>query len=110
VADQRRDYAAIARAGALAREGVWRQDLGQLAEGVRASYAAQTAEGMAPLAGDPAAGGSDALADCRPSAWKYCGGGHGGYALYLFPDAAGRDAACKLPGFRPIEPYLGRHD
>jgi hypothetical protein len=37
---------------------------------------------------------------------KYCGGGFGGYAAYLFTDGAARDAACAQPGFRPIEPYI----
>jgi cytidyltransferase-like protein len=109
MAGRTRDYAAIARAGVIAREGVWQQSLDKLAEGVRASYAVQLAEGMSPLAGDPAAGKHAALDGCRPLAWKYCGGGHGGYAVYLFPDATGRDAACRLPGFRPVEPYVGRH-
>jgi hypothetical protein len=42
----------------------------------------------------------------KPLAWKYCGGGFGGYAVYLFADQAQRDAACALPNFRAIEPYL----
>ena len=42
-------------------------------------------------------------------AWKYCGGGFGGYAVYLFADAASRDAACTRPSFRPIEPYVATH-
>jgi hypothetical protein len=46
------------------------------------------------------------LAACRPVAWKYCGGGFGGYAVYLFNAQADRDAACALPGFRPVEPYV----
>jgi heme oxygenase len=96
VANQARDYDAIARAGRTARDAVWRQDLAQLAEAVRQSSAVQTAEGMAPLPAD------------LPGmlAVKYCGGGFGGYAAYLFSDAAARDAACAQPGFRPIEPYI----
>jgi glycerol-3-phosphate cytidylyltransferase-like family protein len=94
-----RDFAAIVRAGQTARDAVWRQDLGQLANAVRQSYAVQLAEGMTPLPADP----PGALA------WKYCGGGFGGYAAYLFTDASARDAACTRPGFRPIEPYVTRH-
>jgi len=105
-----RDYDAIARAGAVARDAVWRSDLGLLAEAVRQSYAnVQRAEGMAPLPGDLAATGAtrDALATgLAPLAWKYCGGGFGGYALYLFAETAQRDAACTRPNFRPIEPFL----
>jgi hypothetical protein len=106
VADQGRDYDGIVRAGALAREGVWHRSLDKIAAGVRASYQVQCGEGMKPLPGDPAADAFPPLAACRPLAWKYCGGGFGGYAVYLFPEPAARDAACRLPGFRPVEPYL----
>jgi cytidyltransferase-like protein len=102
VANEPRNYDAIARAGALARDGVWDESLDQLAAGVRASYAVQRSERMEPLPGDAAA---PELAACRPLAWKYCGGGFGVYAVYLFAGPAQRDAACRLPGFRPIEPY-----
>lgn len=105
-----RDYDAIVRAAATARDAVWRSDLALLADAVRQSYGnVQRAEGMAPLPGDPAATGRAAAAlpaDLRPLAWKYCGGGFGGYAVYLFAESAQRDAACARPDFRPIEPYL----
>jgi hypothetical protein len=39
-------------------------------------------------------------------AWKYAGGGFGGYAVYLFADQALRDAACARKDFRPVEPYV----
>lgn len=91
-----RDYDAIARAGATARAAVWANDFTGLAEAVRQSYAVQRAEGMAELRGDlPGA-----------LAWKYCGGGFGGYAVYLFAEAAQRDAACAAAGLRAIEPYV----
>jgi len=94
-----RDFDAIARAGRTARDAVWRQDLNGLADAVRQSYAVQRAEGMAPLPADlPGA-----------LAWKYCGGGFGGYAAYLFAEPAARDTACGRPGFRPVEPYVARH-
>lgn len=96
VANQTRDYDAIERAGRIAREAVWRRDLTQLAEAVRLSSEVQTAEGMTPLPADV----PGALAR------KYCGGGFGGYAVYIFPDASTRDAACALPGFRAIEPHI----
>lgn len=105
LADGRRDYDAIARAGQAARDAVWRSDLEGLAGAVRQSYAVQRAEGMDPLPGDPAADPVEGLAACRPLAWKYCGGGFGGYAAYLFPDDAARDAAARLPHFRAIEPH-----
>lgn len=98
VADRPRDYDAIARAGRTARDAVWRQDYGLLVEAVRQSWAVQCAEGMDVLPADV----SGALA------WKYCGGGFGGYAVYLFTDAAARDAACTRPSFRPVEPYVAQ--
>jgi cytidyltransferase-like protein len=106
VVDQSRDYDAIERAGRTARDAVWARDFAGLASGVRQSYAVQRKEGMQALPGDPAADSHAALAACRPQAWKYCGGGFGGYAVYLFPDMKSRDAACELPGFRAAEPYL----
>ncbi|MBE2213381.1 MAG: adenylyltransferase/cytidyltransferase family protein [Opitutaceae bacterium] len=92
-----RDYDAIARAGAVARDAVWRQDLRALGEAITMSYAVQRAEGM------------DALPEDIPGAlaWKYCGGGFGGYAVYLFANDAARDAASSREGFRPIEPFVG---
>lgn len=107
-ADNARDYDAIHRAGALARQAVWKDDLALLAEAVRVSYATQLGEGMQPLPGDPASGphGDSTLGEVAPLAWKYCGGGHGGYALYLCATPADRDALCTRPGFRPIEPHL----
>ncbi|HEX2101558.1 MAG TPA: adenylyltransferase/cytidyltransferase family protein [Candidatus Synoicihabitans sp.] len=94
-ADRRRDYDAIYAAGRRAREAVWHQDFDGLAEAVRLSAAQQEAEGMRPLPKIPGA-----------VAAKYCGGGHGGYAVYLFAEAAARDAAVAVHGLRAVEPYL----
>jgi hypothetical protein len=57
---------------------------------------------MAPLPGETPADGPVPGA----LAWKYCGGGFGGYAVYIFAEPAQRDAACARPNFRPIEPYV----
>jgi cytidyltransferase-like protein len=95
-ADRRRDYDQIAAAGHRARVAVWQQDLAGLGEAVRMSHAQQLEEGMRPLPSNvPGA-----------LAWKYCGGGHGGYALYLFAESADREAAVASHSLRPIEPYL----
>ena len=93
-----RDFDAIERAGRTAREAVWAQSLAGLAEAVRQSYAVQLAEGMAALP-ESAGGGT-------PLARKYCGGGHGGYGLYLCATPADRDRLCQAANFRPIEPYV----
>ena len=97
-----RDYDAIERAGATARRAVWASDTQGLADAVRQSYAVQRAEGMAPLPGDPQRGEGITGA----LAWKYCGGGFGGYAVYMFDTAEHRAAACARPGFRPVEPFV----
>ncbi len=93
--DLSRDYDRIAESGALAREGVLRGDLDQLAAGIDRYYQVQCDEGMVPL---PTWDGTRAC--------KYCGGGHGGYAVYLFTSAADRDRALSASTeLRPIEPY-----
>ncbi len=82
VADHPRDYDRIAQSARVAREGVLHGDIGRLAEGVALYHSTQLDEGMASL---PQIAGSIAR--------KYCGGGHGGYALYLFGEPSLRDAA-----------------
>lgn len=88
--DLNRDYDLIERAGAKAREAVMVESLDLLSQAVALSYQAQLGEGMELL---PEVEGSLAR--------KYCGGGHGGYALYLFPSEEARDASDLLA----IEPY-----
>jgi cytidyltransferase-like protein len=98
VVENRRDFEAIARAGRIARDAVWASDLEGLGAAVRQSYAVQLAEGMAPL--------HDTAGGVSPLAMKYCGGGFGGYALYLCATPADRDRLGAQPGFRAIEPYV----
>jgi hypothetical protein len=106
VAQNARDLGAIEAAGRTARDAVWASSFDGLATAVRQSYAAQRAEGMEPLPGDPADPATPAFTGVSPLAWKYCGGGFGGYALYLCATATDRDRLCARPGFRPIEPYV----
>jgi cytidyltransferase-like protein len=95
IAETSRDYDEIARSGRVAREGVLHADPELLAEGISIYHATQLGEGMDPL---PDIAGSLAR--------KYCGGGHGGYALYLFSGQAQRDQAFStLAELRAIEPY-----
>ena len=95
LANHPRDYPRIAQSSLIAREGVLHADIHQLAEAVSLYHNTQLDEGMAPL---PSIPGS--------LAHKYCGGGHGGYALYLFPTPSARTSALSTtPTLRPIEPF-----
>jgi cytidyltransferase-like protein len=67
-----RDYNMIEEAGRIARYGVIERDFSKIVEATLMSYCVQREEGMKPL---PYYG---------EYAKKYCGGGFGGYALYLF--------------------------
>lgn len=95
VADTKRNYGLIYKAGRAAADAVLQENLEELAKAVRMSYKAQLEEGM------------DALK--RPDkclACKYCGGGWGGYAVYLFPSRSNRDKFVKAHSrARAIEPF-----
>jgi hypothetical protein len=73
VVDHPRDYERIAASGRIARDAARQASLRGLADGMSAFHQTQLDEGMEPL---PAIAGA--------MAHKYCGGGYGGYALYLF--------------------------
>lgn len=90
-----RSFERIAKAARIARLGVQQQDVSVLAVGVQMSYHLQLEEGMQPL---PDVG--------NQLAHKYCGGGHGGYALYLYENKELRDAAIDAcEDMYPVEPY-----
>jgi len=88
--DLARDYDLIVKAGKFAKKAVMEQSVSMLAEAIAMSYQVQLGEKMKPLPDIPASIAS-----------KYCGGGHGGYALYLFESAQDRQAS----GLLEIEPY-----
>ena len=98
VADQGRDYDAIEKAGAAARDSLWKNSMAGLAGAVAQSYRVQLAESMRPLPED-----MEGLL-----ARKYCGGGFGGYAVYLFETDAARDRAVAERGLVAIEPFVWR--
>ena len=88
-------------AGAAARQAVLPGTpdgaaLAGLAAAVAMSYRVQLGEGM------------DELPQRGELAKKYCGGGWGGYALYLFEEQAARDAVVAAGGGDAvaIEPFL----
>lgn len=95
--NQPRDYDRIEVSARLAREAVLHADLSKLAQAIQTYHETQLQEGMTPL--PPA---KTSLAK------KYCGGGWGGYALYLFKNGAARDqfVAEDKESRRAIEPYL----
>lgn len=95
LADHPRNYDLIERAGLHAAAAVRARSLSELGQAVRWSYEAQLDEGM------------EALPELGSLARKYCGGGWGGYALYLYADAAARRKAIQgCPDTRPVEPFL----
>ncbi|MDE2188785.1 MAG: adenylyltransferase/cytidyltransferase family protein [Patescibacteria group bacterium] len=92
----KRDYNLIKKAGEMAKMAVEERDIKKLGKAILISYKAQLGEGMKKL---PAMSGS--------IGHKYLGGGHGGYALYLFADPKSRDKAAKgRKDVKLIEPYI----
>lgn len=95
VVNVNRDYDHIALSARIAREGALQADVQLLAEGISIYHATQLAEGMQALPNIPGA-----------IAHKYCGGGYGGYALYLFAAQSARDlSTANIPDLRPVEPF-----
>lgn len=95
IVERDRPYETIKVAGDIASDAAHAHDIKWLATAVHTSYAAQLSEGMAPL---PKAE--------HAVACKYCGGGYGGYALYLFAhETYRRDFVTSTDGARAIEPY-----
>lgn len=93
---RRRNYLKIEKAGKIARNGVMLKSLSILAKAINISYEVQLGEGMKELP-----------IIKRSIARKYLGGGHGGYALYLFKTTKDRDLAFKsVSGTVKIEPYI----
>ncbi|MBR5521918.1 MAG: cytidyltransferase [Akkermansia sp.] len=90
-----RNFAKIAKAARVARLGVLQQDITVLAVAVQLSYQLQLDEGMQPL---------ERIGESL--AHKYCGGGHGGYAVYLYETEEDRAAAlASCADLYPVEPY-----
>lgn len=95
VVDHPRDYARIAQSARIAREGALHARLSGLAEGMSVYHQTQLDEGMEPLPPMPGA-----------LARKYCGGGYGGYALYLFGGPEMRaQAIAANQDLRAVEPF-----
>eukprot|EP00899_Mesostigma_viride_P007215 jgi/Mesvir1/16495/Mv10048-RA.1 len=108
VADNRRDYDAIFHAGDLAAHAVAAGDYRRMCRAVQLSYEAQLGEGMDPIMSE-----DDLSCIQGLCAYKYCGGGWGGYAVFLFESEEDRSlhlAAEREKGKRAdwlvVEPYI----
>jgi cytidyltransferase-like protein len=96
IVDIKRNYSLIYKAGQIACEAIINEDLTQLANAVRVSYKVQLNEGMNHL-----------LEVDNCIAQKYCGGGWGGYALYLFSSKLDRENFVNdNPQAKSIEPFM----
>ena len=96
IVDKNRNYDLIFNAGKVAHEAVIHEDLDKLAKAIQMSYNVQLSEGMSPLLD---------IENCL--AYKYCGGGWGGYALYLFSSNLDRKKFVNdHPHAKAIEPFL----
>lgn len=95
--DVTRDYDLVEKAGKMARQAVLpgQESVEALAEAVNVSYTMQLGEGMAEL---PVHG---------ELGKKYCGGGWGGYAVYIFGTTEQREAfLSSVADAVSIEPYI----
>ena len=98
VVENKRPYDLIEKAGKLAADAVYKNSIDLLSEAVNLSYDAQLQEGMNPL---PEIEGMLAR--------KYCGGGWGGYALYIFKDLTSRKNALSFnSNLKKIEPWINK--
>jgi cytidyltransferase-like protein len=96
IAARNRNYQLIHEASLVAGEAVLREDPGRLAEAVGMSYRVQMEEGMKPL---------PHREECL--ACKYCGGGWGGYAVYVFQSPNDRNAFVERHAqAKVIEPFV----
>lgn len=96
VVDVSRDYDRIAESSQVARTAVLESDLTALGNAVDMYHQVQLAEGMDEL--EPLG---------KSIAHKYCGGGYGGYALYLFDTEKDRDqAVADCDDALAIEPFV----
>jgi len=94
--DNARDLDLIEEAGHRAKDAVMEGSVRRLGGAIGLSYKAQLGEGMREL--------PDAD-ECIGR--KYCGGGWGGYALYLFAEPEARDAfVARATNNRATEPYI----
>ena len=96
ILSKKRNYTLISKAGACPATAVHAKDITLLSKAISMSYTAQLLEGMADLPALPHA-----------LAHKYLGGGHGGYALYIFKSKKHRDMVVrKNKECKAVEPWI----
>ncbi|OVE74308.1 cytidyltransferase [bacterium B17] len=83
-----RDYDLLMKSGEVAREAVLESNYDKLCEAINITHEVQLKEGMSELP------------DFGEKARKYCGSGHGGYAVYLFDERPDHMKLIK------IDPYM----
>ena len=90
-----RDLELMAQAGCIGNEGVRQMSIPILQLAIDTHYRAQLDEGMKPLP------------FFKNSKRKYCGSGHGGYAVYLFNEESDREKFLdEYKDAFPVEPYI----
>lgn len=95
-ANKNRNFELIKKAGRLAYESVISSDLLNLSKAINISYECQLSEGMQELPSVE-----------KSLAKKYCGGGWGGYALYMFENSKDRNTFVeKNKNTEIIEPFI----
>lgn len=100
--DKSRDIEKIKEISQIARIGVINQNIAMLSQAVSLTYQEQLKEGMNPLPHQDLKG---------LLATKYCGSGHGGYALYIFETLEDRTQALNNhKDFIAVEPYCRLFD
>jgi len=90
-----RNWDVIAASSGCAKSAVEKKDIEELAAAIALTYRHV-----------PLPEGMDELPHYGELAKKYCGSGHGGYALYLFQRQDDRDAFARMSNAMKIEPYL----
>jgi hypothetical protein len=92
--DHERNYKLISKAGEIARTAVIEESLKLLHNAINLSYRIQKEEGM------------KQLPDIYEQSKKYCGGGFGGYAVYLFKNKEDKEKFLKIRNTLDVQPYI----
>jgi hypothetical protein len=92
--DVKRDLDKVFKAGVAAKDAVYEENFKGICEATAISYDMQIGEGM------------KELPVFNEISKKYCGGGWGGYAVYLFENSEERQTFLEKENTLKIEPFL----